>query len=111
MPKEDAGSHVEHARRLASRVTETGETNRELRLAVLRRGAGGPAAEEPYDALAAGIAADSARVTDAQLDAVLQATGSEKRAFELVLSAAIGAGLRRWDAAERAIEDAGDAAP
>jgi hypothetical protein len=111
MPKEDAGSHAEHARRLALRVTEAGETDRELRLAVLRRGAGGPPADQPYDAFAAGIAADSARVTDAQVDAVLQATGSQKRTFELVLSAAIGAGLRRWDAAERAIEDAGNAAP
>jgi len=62
---------------------------------------------EPYDALAHQIAQDSFGVTDAQVAAVLQTTGSERNAFEVVLTAAIGAGLRRWDAAEKAIREAG----
>jgi hypothetical protein len=109
MAGEDAVTHAEHARRLATRVADSGETERELRLGVMSRGAGGAAIAEPYDTLAIGIGEDSSRVTDAQVTAVLQATGSQKRAFELVLSAAIGAGLRRWDAAQQAIEGAADA--
>jgi hypothetical protein len=65
---------------------------------------------EPYDALAHQIAEDSFRVTDAQVAAALRASGSESKTFEVVLTAAIGAGLRRWDAAEKAIREAGRAA-
>jgi hypothetical protein len=50
-------------------------------------------------------------VTDDQVSAVRQATGSDRAAFEIVLSAAVGAGLRRWDAAMRALKDAPDAPP
>lgn len=102
-------SHAEHAEALSARVADSGGTDRELRLAVLQRGAGGAVVPEPYDDLVRQIARDSARVTDAQVDAVLRAAGSEKSAFELILSAAIGTGLRRWDAAEAAIEGAADA--
>ncbi|KHL05131.1 hypothetical protein [Sinomonas humi] len=37
------------------------------------------------------------------------ATGSDKEAFEIIMSASIGAGLARWDAAIRAIAQASDA--
>ena len=64
---------------------------------------------EPYDALVTQVDEDSFRVTDAQVHAVLEETGSEKDTFEVILTAAIGAGLRRWDAAAKAIRDAEDA--
>lgn len=66
---------------------------------------------EPFDALVRQVDEGSYRVTDAQVAAVLQATGSEKGAFEIVMSASIGAGLRRWEAAAGVIEEAADAAP
>ena len=102
-------SHAEHAEALFARIADTGDTDRELRLAVLERAAGGAAVPEPYDDLVRQIARDSARVTDAQVSAVLWAAGSEKNAFELILTAAIGTGLHRWDAAEAAIEEAANA--
>lgn len=66
---------------------------------------------EPYDALVKQVDEDSFRVTDTQVQAVLQETGSEGDAFEVILTAAIGAGLRRWDAAEKVISEAERAAP
>lgn len=110
MSRDAPGSHPQLARDLRSRVEETGSLDRGLRLGILARGAGGPAVPEPYDTLVEHIAEDSFRVTDAQVQAVLREAGSERDAFEVVLTAAIGAGLRRWDAAEKAIGEAVDAA-
>lgn len=110
MSREVPGSHAQLAGDLRSRVERSGTLERNLRLSILARGAGGPAVPEPYDSLAHQIAEDSFRVTDAQVAAVLHATGSEGNTFEVVLTAAIGAGLRRWDAAENAIREVGGAA-
>jgi hypothetical protein len=110
MSSDDLGSHQLHADRLRGRVADSGLTDRDLRLGALARGAGGSGIPDPYDSLARQIGEDSSRVTDAQVEAVRAATGSEKAAFEIILTAAIGAGLRRWDAAARAIEEARDAA-
>ncbi|MFL6142154.1 MAG: hypothetical protein ACJ72N_09870 [Labedaea sp.] len=93
----------------AAVTADTGVTDTSLRTAVSARAAGGPPTDEPYDTLARQIGAASSRVTDAEVDAVQQATGSDKAAFEIVMSACIGAGLTRWDAATRAIEEATDA--
>lgn len=103
------GSHAQYADDLRSQVEQSGALGRDLRLSILARGAGGPELSEPYDALAHQIAEDSFRVTDAQVTAVFQETGSERKTFEVILTAAIGAGLRRWDAAEKAIMEADDA--
>ena len=43
------------------------------------------------------------RVTDADVRALTDAGVSEDEIFEQTVAAAIGEGLRRWDAAERAI--------
>lgn len=103
-------THHEHAAALRAALTSTaGQTGASLRTAVADRAAGAAPVAEPYDALARQIGADSFRVTDAQVDAVRQATGSDKAAFEVIMSACIGAGLTRWDAAVRAIEEATDA--
>lgn len=111
MSRDVPASHRQHADRLRARVAETGVTDRGLRLGALGRGAGESVPiPEPYDTLARQIAEDSSRVTDAQVRAVREAAGSEKAAFEVVLAAAVGAGLRRWEAAERVIGEA-DAAP
>ena len=100
----------DHASALrAALTTEAGRTGASLRTAVSARAAGGPPIAEPYEALARQIGEASYAVTDAQVDAVRAATGSDKAAFEVVMSACVGAGLARWDAAVRALEEATDA--
>lgn len=106
---------LEIHRRLATAVRgaatgASGMTDASLRDAVLARAARGPAIPEPYDTLAQQIAQSTPGVTDAQVAAVRATAGSDKAAFEIILTASIGAGLARWDAATRAIEEAGDAA-
>ena len=88
---------------------EAGVTEAPLRTATAARAAGGPPVDQPYDTLARQIGDASYRVTDAEVDAVRQATGGDKATFEIVMSACVGAGLARWDAAARAIEEATDA--
>lgn len=105
----DAQSHTEFAHRLRDRVGGEGLTDPGLRTGAMNRAAGGPPIAEPYDALAQQIGQAAYRVTDAQVAAVTDAAGSDKKAFEVVLSASIGAGLVRWDAVLHAIEGAADA--
>lgn len=93
----------------AAMAGDAGVTEASLRSAIAARAAGGPPVIEPHDTLAQRIGEASYRVTDADVDAIRQATGSDKAAFEIVMSACIGAGLARWDAATRAIEEATDA--
>jgi hypothetical protein len=64
----------------------------------------------PYRELATTIGEASYRVTDEQVAAIRENLGSDKAAFELIMSASVGAGLRRWDVAQRAIQEADDAA-
>lgn len=109
MGRDDPTSHREHASALAAKAAGSGTTDRELRLAVLAATTDGAAVPEPYRELATQIARNSAGVTDAQVAAVVRATGSAKEAFEVILTAAVASGLQRWDAAERAIKEASDA--
>jgi hypothetical protein len=109
MSADVTGSHPQLAAALQARVEKTGTLERSLREAILARGAGGVAIAEPYDVLTHQIIDDSYRVTDAQVQAVVATAGSEGNAFEVILTAAIGAGLRRWDAAARAIGETDDA--
>ena len=102
--------HRDYAEVLRAAVAgDAGVTETSLRTAVSARAADGPPTDEPYDSLARRISEASYRVADAEVDAVRQATGSDKATFEIVMSACIGAGLARWDAAARAIEEATDA--
>lgn len=84
-------------------------TDADLRRAALASAADDAAMAEPYETLVRLIADASYRVTDAHVDAVRDATGSDKGAFEIVMAACVGAGIARWDIAVRAIEDATDA--
>lgn len=91
-------------------MIERGTLPRQVRLAILDHASGGGALPEPYNSLVAAVGEDSFRVTDAQVHSVVQETGSQRQAFEVILTAAVGAGLRRWDAAQQAIEQARHAA-
>jgi hypothetical protein len=103
--------HRAMAEQVRSRIgSDAGVTDPALRLAVARRGAGGAPTSEPYDALAAQIGSAAYRVTDPQVSAVRAAAGGDKAAFEIVMAAAVGAGLMRWDNAMRALDEASDAA-
>ncbi|WP_206793221.1 hypothetical protein [Amycolatopsis sp. MtRt-6] len=103
-------SHRHRAETLREAMAgDTAITEVVLRTAVAARAAGGPPIAEPYDDLARRIGDASYQVTDAEVDAVPQATGSDKAAFEIVMSACVGAGLARWDAAARVIAEATDA--
>ncbi|HVW93586.1 MAG TPA: hypothetical protein VHB74_13400 [Devosia sp.] len=104
--------HKHLAEAVRSRIGgASGVADPALRKEAAAAGAGAASTNEPYAALAQQIAEASYRVTDAQVSAVRAATGSDKAAFELVMSAAIGAGLFRWDEAMRALAEASDAAP
>jgi hypothetical protein len=102
--------HDSLAETLKRRVLESpGETAPSLRQSVAARAAGGLPIEAPYDDLARQIGEAAYRTTDAQVAAVLAAAGSEKAAFELIATAATGAGLFRWQQAMNALELGEDA--
>jgi hypothetical protein len=103
-------SHDVLATALRRRVLESGVIPAQLREALLAVGAGAaPGVAMPHAALARDIADASYRVTDEQVAAARDAAGSDRAAFEIVMSASIGAGLRRWDSAVRAIREVADA--
>jgi len=60
------------------------------------RATGGPPLISPYDELARQIGEAAYKVTDEQMAKVVEQTGSEKAAFELMMAAALGAGLHRF---------------
>ncbi|HKT56628.1 MAG TPA: hypothetical protein VJR25_07640 [Microbacterium sp.] len=103
-------THAELAAELRQRLETTGVIGAGLRTGAMHAGAGEPAElAEPYGSVARDIGAASYRVTAAQIDAVREVAGSDRAAFEVVMSASVGAGLHRWDAAMRAIREATDA--
>ncbi len=103
----DHDTFVEALRRRV--LEEPGETDPALRKRVAARASGGPPIEAPYDDLAHQIGEAADRTTDAQVVSVVAAVGSEKGAFELIVTAATGAGLSRRQQAIKALKDAGDA--
>jgi hypothetical protein len=106
--------HTDHrafARALKDRAaTAPGLSPQQLRQEALLRAAGGATLEAPYDALVSHVADASYRVTDAEVAAVRQALGSEKATFEIIMSAAIGAAMLRFDRAMDVLKDGSDAA-
>lgn len=73
-----------------------GKTDAPLRQAMAERATGGPPLSAPYDDLARQIGEAAYKVTDEQMAKVVAQTGSEKAAFELIMAAALGAGLHRF---------------
>ena len=95
---------------LKRRVLEgSGETDAALRQRIAAKAAGGPPIEAPYDDLARQIGEAAYVITDAQVASVGAATGSETAAFELMATAAMGAGLLRWQQAIKVLEESDDA--
>ena len=93
-------SHPDH-RVMADAVRQRilfgrGKTDAPLRQAMAERATGGPPLSAPYDDLARQIGEAAYKVTDEQVAKVVEQTGSEKAAFELIMAAALGAGLHRF---------------
>lgn len=106
----NSSDHSSFAERLRRRALhESAETEPLLRQRVAARAAGGPPIEAPFDDLARQIGDAAYCTTDAQVKIVRDATGSDKAAFEIVATAAIGAGLLRWERAVKALEEADNA--
>jgi len=102
--------HRALAEALRRRVLDgPGETDRAVRQAAAQRATGGPAMDAPYDDLARQIGESAAGVTDEQVASVLRATGSERAAFEVIVAAALGAGLLRWRQGIKALGEVADA--
>lgn len=106
----DEIDHQSFAETLTNRVLAgPGKTDPALRQRVASRAAGGQPIEAPYDDLARQIGEAAGHTTDAQVESVLAALGSEKAAFELIATAATAAGLLRWQRAIKALEGARNA--
>lgn len=98
--------HVSLADALRRRVLEgPGVTYPGLRQRMAKRASGGPAMEAPYDQLAFQIGEAAYKVTEEQVASMVAVAGSDKAAFELIISAAVGAGLWRWDVGMGVLKD------
>jgi uncharacterized peroxidase-related enzyme len=93
-------AHPDH-RALADTVRQRvlfgpGKTDATLRQAMAERATGGQPLSAPYDELARQIGEAAYKVTDEQVAKVVEEAGSEMAAFELMMAAALGAGLHRF---------------
>jgi hypothetical protein len=99
--------HPALADALRRRVLEgPGEIAPALRQAIARSATGGAAAQPPYDALARQIGEAANRTTDDEVASVVSATGSDKATFEVIVAAAVAAGLFRWQQAIDVLDEA-----
>lgn len=91
--------HRAMADALRKRIFEgPGIADEALRQAVAKRAAGDDIPlEAPYDELASLTGGTSYKITDELVRQVVTKSGSEKAAFELMTTAAVGVGLHCWD--------------
>ena len=104
-------AHPDHrslAEVLRQRVLEgPGLTDPVLRQAMAKRAVGDPVSlGPPYEDLARQIGEAAYKVTDEQVTKMVEKTGSEKAAFELIIASAVGAGLYRWQRGLETLEEA-----
>jgi uncharacterized peroxidase-related enzyme len=83
-----------------------GETDAVLRQAMAARAADGLALDAPYDDLARQIGEAAYKVTDEHVATVVKQAGSERAAYELIVAAALGAGLHRWRRGIKVLDEA-----
>ena len=98
--------HSDLAEALRYRVLEgPGVSDRATRKAAAERASGGRAIAASYDDLVRQIGELSHRVTTPQVERLV----SEKAAFEVIVAAAMGAGLLRWRSAMKVLDEVSDA--
>lgn len=99
-------NHSSMAEILRQRIFDgNGITNNSLRQAVGNRAIGGQPIEEPYDEIALQIGEASYKITDEMVMNLIRKSGSNKAAFELMISAAVSGGLYRWNMANKILRD------
>jgi hypothetical protein len=99
--------HRALAEALRRRVLDgPGVSDQVTRKAAAERASGGQAIAASYDDLVRQIGQSSHRVTSAQVEQLVREVGSEKAAFEIIAAAAMGAGLLRWRAAIKVLDEA-----
>ena len=99
--------HRALAAALRQRVLEgPGKTPTQVRQAAAQVASGGPSTRDPHDELARQIGESAHLVTDGQVATLLAVAGSEQATFEVIIAAAVGAGLLRWQQGMRALEEA-----
>ena len=107
--KKGIPEHPDHylmAETLRQRIFEgPGITNSSLRQAVGKRAIGGAPIEAPYNEIALLIGEASYKITDTQVIDVIKKAGSDKAAFEIIVSAAVSAGLYRWGIATKVLKE------
>src|SRR6516162_8309286 len=102
--------HSDLAEALRYRVLEgPGVSDRATRKAAAERASGGQAIAASYDDLVRQIGELSHRVTTPQVERLVSEVGSEKAAFEVIVAAAMGAGLLRWRSAIKVLDEVSDA--
>ena len=78
--------------------------------AAQRQQAAGEAAAAPFGGhsgeIAGQIGSAAYRVTDAQVEKLVREAGGQKGAFEIIIAAALGAGMHRWQRALAALDGA-----
>ena len=77
-----------------------------VRQAIAKRAAGGGPIDEPYEDLAKQVGEAAYQVTDDQVHTLVKELGSEKAVYELIVTAATGAGLHRWEVFSKALATA-----
>ena len=98
--------HSDLAEALRYRVLEgPGVSDRATRKAAAERASCGQAIAASYDDLVRQIGELSHRVTTPQVERLV----SEKAAFEVIVAAAMGAGLLRWRSAIKVLDEVSDA--
>lgn len=93
-------NHRSMAEALRQRVFDgEGVTSKALRKSIGKRAISEFTIEEPYNEIALQVSEAAYEIRDEQVNELIKKTGSSKAAFELIVAAAVSAGLYRWDKA------------
>lgn len=93
-------NHRSMAEALRQRVfTDEGVTSVALRKSIGKKAVNEFTIEEPYNEIALQVGEAAYKIRDEQVNELIKKTGSDKAAFELIVAAAVSAGLYRWDKA------------
>lgn len=99
-------NHNLMAETLRQRIFEgPGVTSSALRKAIGKRAIGETPIEEPYNEIAFQVGEASYKVEDEKVSNLIKKVGSDKAAFELIVAAAVSAGLYRWDKGTKILLD------
>ncbi len=97
-------NHHSMAEALRQRVFNgEGVTSEALRKSIGKKAISKFTIEEPYNEIALQVGEAAYKITDEQINELIKKTGSDKAAFELIIAAAVSAGLYGWDKANNVL--------